>query len=391
MFDVKLIDDIDVKNKKVLLRVDFNVPIKNDVIQSDLRIFKALPTIEYLLSKNAKVIIVSHMGRPKSVDKNLSLKPVAEHLSKLLNRQVHFLDYPFKSEKVVEASKTNEIIMLENIRFEDGETNNSKDLSKNLASSTDIFINDAFATLHRKHSSSYGVAEEIPSAAGYLVFEELQAAKNTLENPDKPVTLVLGGAKVADKIKIIETFLEKQVDKIVIGGGMAFTFIKAINGDVGDSIVDDESVEYCKKLIKRIYDKNIKLILPEDVVISKSINSSETRNSNIINIPKGFAGFDIGEKSIKTFKKEIVNSATIIWNGPMGVFENEKFTQGTMQVIEAISNSPGYKYVGGGDSVSALEKYTKKVNIDHVSTGGGASLELLSGKNLPGVEILKKK
>lgn len=394
----KTVKDIDVNGKKVLVRCDFNVPLDENLnITDDTRIIAALPTIKYLMGNGAKVILCSHLGRPKGeVNEKYSLKPVSKRLSELLNTDVKFAtDIVGDSAKsMVDSLKNGEVGLLENVRFDPREEKNDEDLSKELASLCDgIYVNDAFGTAHRAHSSTEGVSHFVKEAvAGFLMKKEIEFLSGTLENPKKPFVAILGGAKVSDKIGVIENLLDK-VDKILIGGGMAFTFLKAQKYEIGKSICEDDKLEEANNILKKAGEKNVKIVLPKDVHIAKEFsNESEDKIVQITNIPADFEGMDIGLKTIETFIDELEGAKTILWNGPLGVCEFDKFRIGTEKIAEAISkNGMATSVVGGGDSVAAIKKLGLEKNFSHISTGGGASLELLEGKALPGLVCLTDK
>ncbi len=389
----KTIRDIDLKNKKVLVRCDFNVPFDEEgKISDNRRIVAALPTIKYLLEMGCKVILCSHLGRPKGeFKKEFSLKPVAEELSRLLNIQVKLAeDVVGESAKVLTNNmKEGEIVLLENVRFEAGEEKNDEELSKKLASFADIYVNDAFGTAHRAHSSTTGVASFLPAVSGFLIEKELEFLGNALENPQRPFVAILGGKKVSDKIGVIDSLLEK-VDTLIIGGGMAYTFFKSMGYNVGKSICEEDKLELAQSLIKKAEEKNVKLLLPIDNIVadefSPEANTKEVASSEI---PEGWEGLDIGSKTVELFKKELENAKTIIWNGPLGLFEYEKFSNGTNEIAKCLANlNEAITIIGGGDSAAAVEKIGLSDKMTHISTGGGASLEFLEGKKLPGIEAL---
>lgn len=392
----KTISDIDLKNKKVLVRCDFNVPFDEEgKISDNRRIVAALPTIKYLLEMGCKVILCSHLGRPKGeFKKEFSLKPVAEELSRLLNIQVKLAeDVVGESAKVLTNNmKEGEIVLLENVRFEAGEEKNDEELSKKLASLADIYVNDAFGTAHRAHSSTTGVASFLPAVSGFLIEKELEFLGNALENPQRPFVAILGGKKVSDKIGVIDSLLEK-VDTLIIGGGMAYTFFKSMGYNVGKSICEEDKLELAQSLIKKAEEKNVKLLLPIDNIVadefSPEANTKEVASSEI---PEGWEGLDIGSKTVELFKKELKNAKTIIWNGPLGLFEYEKFSNGTNEIAKCLANlNEAVTIIGGGDSAAAVEKIGLSDKMTHISTGGGASLEFLEGKKLPGIEALQDK
>lgn len=389
------IKDINVKGKRVLLRVDFNVPIdENGKIIDDNRILEALSTITYLVENKAKIVICSHLGRPDGkVDKKYTLKPVADRLAQLVKAKVYFAEDTIGKDAKAKAAKLEdgEILLLENLRFQKEEEENDPKFCKALASFGDIYVNDAFGTCHRKHASVYGVAELLPNATGFLVGKELKVINQLLEEPKKPFVAILGGAKVKDKISVIENLLTK-VDTLLIGGGMAYTFVKALGGNIGDSLLDKDNIEYAKKLLDKAGEKNVKVFLPVDVVCAKEFkNDTKAKTMGIFAIEDGWQGLDIGPKTVKIFKKQIKHAQTLIWNGPLGVYEFDNFKKGTEQIAKAVSKCKGFTFIGGGDSAAAVIKlgYAKKVN--HISTGGGASLTLLEGKTLPGIDVISNK
>lgn len=399
MLNKKTIKDLDVTGKRVLVRVDFNVPMsktEEGVITNDARIIAALPTIQYLIDNNARVILMSHLGRPKGeAKKEFSLYPVAKKLSELLNKEVLFLGSDLVVDEKIKESvynlKNGEIALLENTRYRSEETKNSEEFSKELASLGELYINDAFGTSHRAHSSNVGISSLLPSAIGLLIEKEIEIMGKALSNPERPFVAILGGAKVSDKIGVIENLLS-IVDSIIIGGGMAFTFLKAQGYEVGNSLLEEDKIELAKRLMGKATEKGVKLFLPIDVVVSKEM--SETASSCVIsvdNFTKDLAGFDIGPKTINEFSEEIEKAKTIVWNGPMGVFEIEQFSKGTFAIAKALSNTNAITIIGGGDSASAIEKAGYKDKVTHVSTGGGASLEFLEGKELPGIAAIDNK
>lgn len=397
MLNKKRLKDFDFEGKKVLVRCDFNVPMDEDLnITDDIRIKSSLPTIEYLLDKGAKIILMSHLGRPKGqASEKYSLKPVAKRLEKLLARDVEFLD----EDKVVSKSvldrvnemKSGDILLLQNTRFRPEEEKNIEEFSKELASLGDIYVNDAFGTSHRAHSSNVGVSTYLPSALGLLVEKEVDVMGGTLENPERPFVAILGGAKVSDKIGVIENLLNKA-DTIIVGGGMAYTFLKAEGYGIGNSLLEEDKIDLARDLIKKAEEKGVKLLLPIDIVAAREFkNDTDIKVVDIDGIPQDMMGLDIGPKSINIFKEEIGKAKTVVWNGPMGVFEMENFANGTNEVAKALANSKGTTIVGGGDSAAAIEKAGYANKVSHISTGGGASLELLEGKLLPGIEAISNK
>ena len=391
----KNINDFNFYDKKVLLRLDLNVPISVDGnIESTKRIDEAIPTIKALIDKNARIVIVSHLGKPNGkVVESLSLKPVYEYLKQKLPTKVYFSDVSIdeKLSEEVNKLKNSEVLILENIRFHPEEEACDEDFSKKLASPFDIFILDAFGTCHRKHASTFGVSVYLDSGIGMLVEKELAFLENVLKEGKHPIMAILGGAKVKDKLKVVNNLLDK-VDIMLIGGGMSYTFLKALNAEVGKSIVDDEQVEYCYKMIKKAVEKKVKLLLPVDNICASNIDDKNAKNVVLTKMDKNLQALDIGYKTIKQFKKQIKKAKTIIINGPMGVFENEKFSFGTKEILKAIAkNKKAVKVAGGGDTIYAIEKFNLKWGFDHLSTGGGASLKLLEGDGLVCINNLKDK
>ena len=395
----KVITDLEVRSKRVIVRVDFNVPMsktEEGKITDNARIVAALPTIKYLIENNARIILLSHLGRPKGeAKKEFSLAPVAKELSKLLNKDVKFLQSNLVVDDNVKTEvlklKDREVALLENTRFRNEETKNIDDFSKELAELGDLYINDAFGTSHRAHCSNVGLCKFLPSAVGFLVEKEISIMGKALSNPERPFVAILGGAKVSDKITVIENLIEK-VDSIIIGGGMAFTFLKSLGYSVGKSLLEEDKIDLAKELIEKAKSKNVKILLPIDVVVSKEFsNDSEFKTVNIDSIEDDYMGLDIGEKTVKLFSDEINNAKTVVWNGPMGVFEMSNFAKGTFEIAKAIAESESISIIGGGDSASAAEKSGYKDKITHISTGGGASLEFLEGKILPGIDSIDNK
>ena len=397
-YNKKSIEDIDVTGKRVLCRCDFNVPTKNGKITSDKRIVAAMPTIEYLVNHNAKVILCSHMGKPKGEWKpELSLQVVADRISELLGKPVIMAkDVAGEDAKAKAAAlKDGEVMLLENTRFEKGETKNDPELSKALASMADIFVNDAFGTAHRAHSSTAGVADYLPAVCGYLVQKEVSIMGKALADPERPFVAILGGAKVSDKLNVINNLLEK-VDTLIIGGGMAFTFLAAKGYDIGKSLVDSEKIDYCKEMMAKAESKGVKLLLPVDAVVADSFPNPIDGEIAVVTvaadaIPADKMGLDIGEKSQALFAEAVKNAKTVVWNGPMGVFENPTLAKGTIAVAQALADSDAVTIVGGGDSAAACEQLGFADKITHISTGGGASLEFLEGLELPGIACLQDK
>lgn len=392
--DKKTIKDIDVYNKRVLLRVDFNVPVKDGVITDDNRIKEELPTIKYLLDNGAKLIVMSHLGRPEGeVNLKYSLKPTAVRLGEYLQKEVKFADDCIGKEalKMSKELKSGEVLMLENLRFYAQEEENDKAFCEKLAKLADVYVNDAFGTAHRKHASTYGVAKLLPNAVGFLIEKELNMIVDTINNPKRPFVGILGGAKVSDKITIVESLLNK-VDSLIVGGAMAYTFLYAMNFNVGDSKVEKEMVGEAQRLINLAQEKNVQLLLPVDHVIANNFeNPTIVKNTVNPTIPNGFMGMDIGKQTIKIFKKAIKKAKTVIWNGPMGVFENKAFENGTKAVAKALAKTKATTIVGGGDSAAAVIKFGYGKKITHISTGGGASLKLFEGKVLPAVDVIENK
>ena len=383
------ITDLDVASKRVLVRCDFNVPLENGEITDDRRITEALPTIEYLLKNGAAVILCSHMGRPKGVTPEFSLKPVAERLSELLNQDVPLL--PDCVGKEVEATckslKPGQVVLLENVRFHPEEEKNDPAFARQLANLADVYVNDAFGTAHRAHASTAGVADYLPSAAGFLIGKEIEFLDKAVNNPDRPFVAIMGGSKVKDKIALIDNLLPK-VDTLIIGGGMAYTFLKAQGLEIGKSLLDEASIEYAGQLLR---DNPEKLLIPTDFIIAPEFSpTSPATTVQADGIPADQMGLDIGPDSRATFAKIIEAAGTVLWNGPVGVFEMDAFAEGTKAVAQAMANCNGLTIVGGGDSAAAVEKFGFADDMSHVSTGGGASLEFLEGKELPGIAALGK-
>ncbi len=393
----KSIKDLKLAGKKVLVRCDFNVPMdENKNITDDRRIKSSLPTIEYILKNNGKVVLMSHLGRPKGEPKpEFTLEPVANRLSQLLGKEVVFAqDDNVVSDKVkniVDNMKDGDVILLENTRFRKEEEKNGEEFAKELASLGDIYINDAFGTSHRSHASNVGVSKCLPSAVGFLVQKEIEVMGKALENPERPFVAILGGAKVSDKIGVIENLINK-VETIIIGGGMSYTFLKAKGLEVGESILEADKVDLAKELMEKAEEKDVRLLLPLDIVVSKEFkNDTEFKTVKIDEIPVDMMGMDIGDETIKLFSDEIRKNKTIVWNGPVGVFEMENFKKGTDAIAKAMAETDGITIVGGGDSASAVEKAGFQHKMTHISTGGGASLELLEGKALPGIASISDK
>ena len=394
--DKKTVRDLDVSGKKVLVRCDFNVPLdENKNITDKTRIVAALPTIKYLLEHNAKVILCSHLGRPKGeFNMEYSLAPVAKELEKELGVSVMLAkDVTGESAKELAANlKEGEVVLLENVRFDPREEKNEDSLSKEFASLAELYVNDAFGTCHRAHSSTAGVAKFLPSACGFLIEKELKNLGDALNNPKRPFVAILGGKKVSDKIGVIDNLLEK-VDTLIIGGGMAYTFFKAMGYNVGNSICELDKLDLALNLIEKAKQKNVKLLLPVDNVLGKEFsNDTETMVVKSTEIPDGWEGFDIGPDTIKVYEEELRNAKTVLWNGPIGVFELDKFAVGTNEVAKLLASLEDcITIIGGGDSAAAITKIGLADKMTHISTGGGASLEFIEGKVLPGIDCIENK
>ena len=394
----KSIRDVSFNGKKVLLRVDFNVPQDKTThaITNDKRIRAALPTIQYLLDDGAALVVCSHLGKPKKdpdAKTNLTLAPVAKRFAELLGREVVFAEDTIGPDAKAKAAalKSGEVLLLENTRFDPREEKNDPEFAKELASLADVYVSDAFGAVHRAHASTAGVADYLPAYCGFLVEKELSALGGAIEDPQRPLVAVLGGAKISDKLAVIENLLEKA-DTLIIGGGMAFTFLKAKGYETGDSLLDTEKVEYCRDMLAKAEAKGVKLLLPVDVVIADAFAAdANTRVVAADSIPAGWQGLDIGPETQKLFGDAVRAAGTVIWNGPMGVFEFPAFAKGTESVAAAMAECRGITVVGGGDSASAIEKMGYADKVTHVSTGGGASLEFMEGKELPGVACLLDK
>ena len=391
----KTIEDVDVKGKKVIVRVDFNVPLdENKKITDDNRIVGALPTIKYLVGKGAKTILVSHLGRPKEgFEDKYSMKPTAVRLSELLGKEVIMAKDVIGEDAKAKAAalKDGEVLMLENVRFHKEETKNDATFSKELASMAEVYVNDAFGTAHRAHSSTAGLADYLPAVCGYLIQKEIEVMGKALSHPERPFVAILGGAKVSDKIAVIENLIDK-VDALIVGGGMAYTFFKAKGYSIGTSICEDDKVELAKSLLEKAASKGVKLLLPVDNILGKEFkNETERKVVDSDAIPDGWMGMDIGPKTVEEYASEIKNAKTVVWNGPMGVFEFSNFENGTKEVAKAVAESGSVSIIGGGDSAAAVEQLGFADKITHISTGGGASLEFLEGKVLPGIDVLLDK
>lgn len=392
--DKMSVRDIDPKGKRIFVRVDFNVPMADGEITDDTRIRAALPTIKLLVEKGAKVILASHMGRPKGeVNPKYSLKKVAERLSKHLNKEVKITE-TVVGEDVKEAvaqMQAGDVILLENVRYMPGEEKNDKELAKQMAELADIFVNDAFGAAHRAHSSTVGIAEFIPAVAGLLMEKEIEMLGNSVENPQRPFVAIIGGAKVSDKIGVIKNLISK-VDSLIIGGGMANTFLAAKGYELGKSLVETDKIELARELLALAKDKNVELLLPSDMLVADKFDAAAaTQVVPADKIPAQWMALDIGPKAIVDFSDRISKAKTVVWNGPMGVFEIDAFAKGTEGVAKALAASNAISIVGGGDSAAAVEKVGLANKMSHISTGGGASLEYLEGKVLPGVENLTDK
>lgn len=391
MFNKKMVTDLDVRGKKVLVRVDFNVPIKEGKVTDDTRITSALPTINYLLENGAAVILCSHLGRPKGEpDPAYSMAPVADHLATLISAPVKFAEDCIGplAETAAANLKAGEVLVLENTRFNAGETKNDPEISKALASLADLYVNDAFGSAHRAHSSTAGVADYLPAAAGFLLQKEIQYLGNAIADPVRPFVAILGGAKISDKIGVIKNLLTKA-DKILIGGGMANTFLKAQGYELADSLVEAEVLDLAKELLD---ESTGKLVLPVDLVLADAFDAeAKMQTMDLTDIPVGWRVLDIGPKTVAAFGDIIKDAGTIVWNGPMGVFEFPKFAVGTFAVAKAVAESQAVSIIGGGDSVAAINQSGLESKITHISTGGGASLEILEGIELPGLSALDDK
>ncbi len=391
----KTIRDIDLKGKKVFVRCDFNVPMNEErEITDNTRIVAALPTIKYLLEQKCKIILASHLGRPKGeVKPEYSLAPVAKELSRLLNKEVIMAKDVIGPDATEKAKnlKEGEILLLENVRFHREETDNDPEFSKKLAEMAEIFVNDAFGTAHRAHSSTTGIASYLPAVSGFLIEKELKFLGDALNNPERPFVAILGGAKVSDKIGVIDSLLEK-VDTLIIGGGMAYTFFKAQGYEVGKSLCELDKLELAKELMEKAKTKGVKLMLPVDTKVGKEFKEdTESKTVKYTEIPADWEGFDIGKETIKMFTEELKKAKTVVWNGPLGLFEFPQFAIGTNAIAKVLSEIDATTIIGGGDSAAAVEKAGLADKMTHISTGGGASLEFLEGKKLPGIEALLDK
>lgn len=391
----KTIKDVDVKGKRILLRCDFNVPLdKLGNIADTKRIDESLDTINYLIDNDAKIILCSHMGKPKGkFDKKLSLAPVAVYLSKVLKKDVKLTKDIVGSDAIETANSLNPggLCLLENLRFEPGEEENNDEFSQKLASLAQLYVNDAFGTCHRAHASTVGVTRYLPSACGFLIEKEINAINKIVDNPRRPLIAILGGAKVSDKINVIDYLLEK-VDTIIIGGGMSYTFMNALGYAVGNSICESDKISFAKDMMAKAKENDVRFVLPLDVEAADRYNSDASHKTmDADKIPEGWMGLDIGPKTIKLFSEIISDAGTVIWNGPMGVFEWKNYEKGTFEIAKSLSMSNAISIVGGGDSAAAIEKFGFSDKMTHISTGGGAFLKFLEGKELPGLEAIDEK
>lgn len=391
----KSIKDVDVKGKRVFCRVDFNVPMQDGKITDETRISAALPTINYLVEQGAKVILASHFGRPKGkVVEEMRLTPVAKRLGELLGKDVRKADEAYGDEvkKEIEAMNEGDVLLLENVRFYPGEEKNDPELAKAFAELADVYVNDAFGAAHRAHASTEGVAHHLPAVAGLLMEKEIEVLGKALFNPERPFTAIIGGAKVKDKIGVIDNLLEK-VDNLIIGGGLAYTFVKAQGHGVGKSLLEEDKIDLANSFIQKAKEKGVNFYMPVDVIVADDFSpDANTKEVSIDSIPSDWEALDIGPKTAAIYSDVIKKSKLVIWNGPMGVFEFDKFAGGTKAVAEALAESKDtYSVIGGGDSAAAVEKFNLAEQMSHISTGGGASLEFMEGKELPGVVALNDK
>lgn len=388
----KTIRDVSVKSKRVLVRCDFNVPIdsKTGEINSDKRIIESLKTIKYLINAGAKVILCSHIGK---TGQNKTLLPVSKRLAELLQKDVLFIEDIFadSTKDVIESMQDSDIVLLENTRITEKEEANDEEFAKYLASFADIFVNDAFGSAHRAHASTEGVTHYLPAYSGFLIEKELQALDNSINNPKRPLVAIVGGSKVSSKIGVLTALLDK-VDTLLIGGAMTYTFIKAEGGNVGNSLCEEDKTDVALAILQKAANKGVKLLLPVDNVVAKEMTeSAETKTVLVSEIEEGYMGLDIGKKTISMYQEEIKKAGTVVWNGPVGMFEIDNFAYGTQKIAEAMASSNAITIVGGGDSASAVEKFGLEDKMTHISTGGGASLEFMEGKKLPGIEALLDK
>ncbi len=395
MLNKKTVEDVAVAGKKVLVRCDFNVPMDGEGnITDENRIIGALPTIKYLIEKGAKVILCSHMGRPKGeFNMKYSLAPVAKRLSELLGKEVAMAKDVIgeSAQELVAKLSDGDVMLLENVRFHKEEEKNDPEFAKKLADFAEIFVNDAFGTAHRAHASTAGVADYLPAVSGYLIQKEIDFLGNAVSNPKRPFLAILGGAKVKDKIGVINALLDK-CDTIIIGGGMAYTFAKAMGGNIGKSLCDDERLDYCREIMAKAKEKGVKFLLPvENVVADDFSNDANYKSVSIMDIPEGWEGLDIADATVELFKESILEAKTIVWNGPMGCFEMPNFAKGTIAVAKLVAEADAVTIIGGGDSAAAVEQLGFADKMSHISTGGGASLEFLEGLELPGIACLQDK
>ncbi|KHE72437.1 phosphoglycerate kinase [Halobacillus sp. BBL2006] len=390
----KTIRDVEVKGQTVFCRVDFNVPMSGEEVTDDTRIKAALPTIKHLTGNGAKVILASHLGRPKGeVVQELRLDPVANRLSDLLGQIVTKTDEVYGDEvnKALSEMENGDVLLIENVRFHPGEEKNDPELAKAFADMADLYVNDAFGAAHRAHASTAGVAEHLPAVAGFLMEKEINVLSQALSNPERPFTAIIGGAKVKDKIGVIDNLIDK-VDHLIIGGGLAYTFVKAQGHEIGKSLLEEDKIDLAKEYMKKAEEKGVQLHMPNDVIVADDFSdSANTKEVAIDSIPADWEALDIGTKTREKYAEIIKDSKLVIWNGPMGVFELETFANGTKAVANALAETEGYTVIGGGDSAAAVEKFGYANDMDHVSTGGGASLEFMEGKELPGVALLNDK
>lgn len=392
----KTIKDVNFEGKRALVRCDFNVPMEDGKITDDGRIRAALPTIKYLVEAKAKVILMSHLGRPKGEPKaEFSLSKVADRLAELVGQPVKFAQSDVVVDdnvrKIASELQNGEIMLLENVRYRKEETDNDLHFAKELSELGDIFVQEAFGTAHRAHASTAGVAEYLPAVSGFLIEKEVKFLGDAVADPNRPFVAIMGGAKVADKIKVIDNLLEK-VDTLIIGGGMSYTFFKAKGYEIGSSILDENGIELAKEIMDKANKLNKDLVLPVDIVVAdKFENEANTKTVDAENIPSDMMGLDIGPKSIELFNKKIAEAKTVVWNGPVGVFEMENFAKGTRAVADALAESDCISIIGGGDSAAAIKKFGLEDKMTHISTGGGASLEFLEGKELPGIAVIEDK
>lgn len=395
MLKKQSVTDVEVKGKKVLCRVDLNVPIQDGVITDETRIRAILPTLNHLMENGAKVILASHFGRPKGeVVEELRLDPVAKRLSEIIEKEVVKVDEVYGEavdEKIAQLND-GDVLMLENVRFERGEEQNDPALAEQFANMADLFVNDAFGTSHRAHASTVGVAEKLQAVAGFLMEKEIDVLSKALSNPERPFTAIIGGAKVRDKIGVIENLLDK-VDNLIIGGGLAYTFVKALGHEIGLSLLEEDKIQLAKSFMEQAKEKNVNFYMPEDVTIADDFSAdANIKTVQIDEIPADWEALDIGPKTRDTYKKVIQDSKLVIWNGPMGVFELEPFAHGTKAVAQALADSEStYSVIGGGDSAASVEQFGLAEKMSHISTGGGASLEFMEGKELPGIQALNDK